>query len=559
MNTKKDERGLPLFIAGKDEELVHNKKGVPLFVCHKKDSLALKCLEILKASKVGCLVRVLNEGQLAPVGSIAIYDGTEEITVNGEKARRNDQWPSRHMRVAAHRTYERRPHWAESTPFVVPVRTSAHGSLQSAVLEMATMYTRWFRGEAGVTLPWETWNGQRTTKRDLMESWLDLVQGAVGKEALGEIMASHKIPEKYQDRGGAIVFNHFPVQRIVMDGEHNAGKASYVSFGTSSLASPHDFVQALKSAAFMRKPLRFFTYGAAYNAGRHLSERLLPSLQIFGDVDECALNTLLPKDRWGEKPLDIVMDPIVVREAFRKLGLNGIASTAAELANCDMAEWYRRALGLIGVRILADVKTYADFSIFEEDLPDTNANMKVSTLAQEVQEALGHSGNILNGPNGENVPSDLIGYSTLADTKLERLFSEGWWLGGASIYYLWFKNAEIAPFVAMVNDGDWGKVNLVGRKWTQSPYDLHVLPVGYFRIYPRTHTGVVHHVAIDPWVLLELHERWGTNLTRMYNNRLWNALEVPLHRENVGKRTYVEVGESEFMVRVVEPDNRVSS
>jgi hypothetical protein len=511
----------------------------------------MKCLDILKSTRPKYPVLVIRDGETAPAGTIAIYAG--EARNGNSVVYRNQQWPSRHLRVAAHRIYETRPEWAETTPFVVAVRDNNRGHLDRALLYMAEMYTRWFRGEAGVRLPWETWNGHPTTYQDLMEGWFDFVQDSIGRDQLDEILSSRRIPDQYRDRGGAVVYQHFPRERVLTNRDQSSGEAKYLSFGTSSLASPHDFLQAMKAAIEANLPLQFFTYGEAYDAGRHLRERLLPSLKIFGPAEESVMHGLVPPDMWSRKALDVFMNPVEVSASFYSMGLSKIAETAGSEAGCNMAEWYRNALRILADKVLQVVKSDLLITLEEETLPAQYAQLRVSALADMVHVALGHSGNILNGPSGENVPSDLAGFSSLSGKTLGELFSNGWWLGGASIYYLWYKQSEVIPFVSMVNDGDWGKVNLMAREWLKPPYELYAMPVGYYRIYPRLHSGELSHTAIDPWVFLELMERWGSAVTASVIRRMWESLEAPLKRHNIGKRTYIEVGESGISVRVVPP------
>ena len=105
--------------------------------------------------------------------------------------------------------------------------------------------------------------------------------------------------------------------------------------------------------------------------------------------------------------------------------------------------------------------------------------------------------------------------------------------------------------MCLIKDNLTGRVHLVAREFLgASDSGLYLLPVGLFRMTSRRQN---EDWSIDPWVLLELFERWGSEKSRRIVRRIWDLMEIPLKEENIGRKTVVVVSLDGIEVEVRNP------
>jgi hypothetical protein len=63
--------------------------------------------------------------------------------------------------------------------------------------------------------------------------------------------------------------------------------------------------------------------------------------------------------------------------------------------------------------------------------------------------------------------------------------------------------------------------------------------------------GQVEDGCIDPWVLLELFERWGEQRSRQIAQQLWELMEVPIKVESIGRKTLATISLDGLEVTIV--------
>lgn len=157
-----------------------------MFVAHANDSLGQKAISVLEGR--GYYVQLLEDGQKAPRISVAIFSSEPSKDCN---------WPSRYLRMSAHRLQSLAPEWASETPFLVGVRNQhqenqrRESEFKKAVLNMARNYTVWYPGQAGVKAPWHP--DERNLSpghRDDFDAWLQRAKVAMqGKVSLKEAIS----------------------------------------------------------------------------------------------------------------------------------------------------------------------------------------------------------------------------------------------------------------------------------------------------------------------------------------------------------------------------------
>ncbi len=133
-----------------------------------EDDLERYALHLLNAA--GCNTLLLAPGELAPPTAVALFKAPTWL-----------RWPNGHLRAAAHIVKPFAPAWAAATPFVVAMRSNAHGDFANALVSMARNYEHWFV-LGGRGLPW----GQAPRERiDEVRAW---------KSAVADLLATMDEP-----------------------------------------------------------------------------------------------------------------------------------------------------------------------------------------------------------------------------------------------------------------------------------------------------------------------------------------------------------------------------
>jgi hypothetical protein len=166
--------------------------------------------------------------------------------------------------------------------------------------------------------------------------------------------------------------------------------------------------------------------------------------------------------------------------------------------------------------------------------------------SRQLQEVAGHEVGLVNTLNeGRYKTRDRLPGMSLAEVH-----SQGWWLAGSPVNQLGFSLGAAGGVVHLVKDGAKGQVNMLAEPYLlDNSSGLRLMPVGLFRLHA---VGQDENASVDPWVLLELIDRWGDAATE-HLRRIWDLMEVPLAREHVGLETRVGVGLDGLEVQVVEP------
>ena len=99
----------------------------------------------------------------------------------------------------------------------------------------------------------------------------------------------------------------------------------------------------------------------------------------------------------------------------------------------------------------------------------------------------------------------------------------------------------------MVKDSTAGQVNLMSRPYLKGDSGLHLVPVGLFRL---TSEGQNEDWSVDPLVFWELLQRWGTEKAPVELRKIWDAMELPLLKQHIGRKTVATVTQGGVRVRV---------
>jgi hypothetical protein len=523
----------------------HPKKQL-VFVCRKDDSEAVGRLKILETH--GVPTKYLDIEELAPVGSVALYTGY------------NEQWPSRVYRVAAHRLYPTRPKWAVTTPFLISIKpdcnTKRPRNVSYATRELVELYKRWFEGDAGVMLPWETRNGPNSTYVDLIESWLDLVGDAIGEDILRELLESQKcMDDRYKGRGGDIVYrslsrfgcvvtspeelpSNFPANSVYS--QLTGFSTGVVSYGTSDLANVFELLQALKLGHVLGLPVVFETYPGAHKISYWLNGFLNPSLKLLGSSVWTSDLGMIGESKYTE-----VVSGENMRKFIRSACLENIEKDLLDWANNPLWVIYHKAMQKVADIVTSVLGISVNYALTTtEELCSHNGiwKMKAKELARIVEKAAGHSVVVFNKDDG----SQLMTSNHMPDKTVEQLHGLGWWLGGAAIYYTIFSLGNYGGVVVMVKDSTAGRVNLMAKEFVENGSHLKLAPVGLFRL---SADGQNEDWSIDPLVMLSLFSSWDANKVKEVVQIIWDAMEVPLAKENIGTVTMAKVTRKGVSVR----------
>lgn len=508
-----------------------------MFACKASDAQALVGLTHLKS--LGYTTEVLAEGAYAPVGSIVFYTAREW------------RWTAKNIRVAAHRLYDTRPEWAITTPFVVEIKPNPKGNLASAFAELARIYTLWFNHQIGVQLPWET-VAYHTSYQNDMENWLELVSDVIGDEALRSLIMEQVDREKIRGRGGDVIFNSLGGSgRIITKREDVASKVwrhnsiyraltgftqPVVSYGTSDAANLFELLQAIKLGQVLDLPVVFETYPTAHNWNYWVEGFLDPSLSILGTRGSASLLPVAGEAKYR----DAVITASTIQSVFPEMGLGLVAEEIVKRVDGEIAIWklYHEAMKLVTDHILSLLRLRQDYALttFEEICKRTNVwKMTARELAVVMEIHAGHEVSVLNSPDGGKFSSRS---NMLPRATIEELHESGWWLGGAPLYDTIFSLGNYGGVVVMVKDSTAGRVNMMSKFYLHDESQLYLAPVGLFRL---TAEGQNEDWSIDPLVFMEVLLRWGPERARLELHKIFDAMEVPLQPNHIGRKTVATV------------------
>lgn len=514
------------------------------FVCQSTDQQAVSCLVALRDLGYEC--EFLGPDKTAPIGSVALYTGG------------NDSWPSRNFRVASHRLQENanRPKWTMTTPFLVAIRPGAKGQMLKAAQEVAKMYERWYKGETGAELPWETRNGPPSTYHSLVEGWMDQVAAVIGDNELLAILESQKLDKnKHAGRGGDIVFRVLrDTGNVVVNPDHLATKLprneayfdltgvekAPVSYGTSDIMNFFELLQAIKLGYFLGLPVVFETYPSAHDVATWINGFLNPSLKILGAKVWSTDFT----DEPGAK-----YTTIITREKLKRIiksaKLDSVAHIILEWADQPMWVIYQNAAQYVAERILKALNISVDFRFTTtEDICRRTGiwDMRLSELAQTLRNIVDHDVVVYNTSDGHQVKTNM----GMPDKTVAQIHEEGGWLGGAALYFMVYHLAEYGGVVVMVKDSTRGRVNLMAKPFLGKGSTLRLAPVGLFRMTAEEQN---EDWSVDPLVLMEVIAQWGPEKLAQCAKVMWDSMQVPLAEEHIGNKTVVTVNLGGVKVR----------
>jgi hypothetical protein len=300
-------------------------------------------------------------------------------------------------------------------------------------------------------------------------------------------------------------------------------------YGTSwGGANTFEWLQTLKVAAAFGTPAVFENYEAGTNVHFYASRAMTPSFNML-DVQLCAEDLgWLPNGKFTQ-----AMDPTLISNHFGQVGL-AITNLATQAATDQtIAGWYRTAMQELGQRFLklVDQSVPTCLISFESLLQQTAYwQMPATHLAKLVQHHAGHPVSLLHHPTGQIIRTD----SCWQTHTIAQLHRQGYWLGGAAIYWISYSLGQHGSILQPVSDGAQGNVHLLAKTHLASPSQLWLVPINLIWMPAK---GQIEDGCIDPWVLLELFERWGEPRSRQIAQQLWDLMEVPLKVEHIGRKT----------------------
>lgn len=508
-----------------------------LFVAKEADALAKKAVELLQLK--GYQTELLGDEQNAPLGAVAIYSGY------------NDHFPHKHTRLASHRLKADSPPWTHTTPFIWSMRENRKGNWTDAVISAARQIERWVQGKAGAAAPWMPHNSgmPSASYQTMLEEWFDSLADVIGEKEVAELIGQRKLPDRLRGRGGDIVYHYLqqtgrvllapglisqrelPPNQIFQD--LLGLEVAPVNYGTTDLANIFELLQLVKLGVYMQRPAVFELYPSAHNFGYWYRGFLNPSLALTGQSIAPAEVGLNEDSKYSSTEFDAQRFAIALAE---KGGLSAVYELIA--SSSSLAECYQLAMQEVVKRMLHAVEASADLHLlpYEQLLPAMGYyQMSAKTFALKIQDAAGHPVNAFNLANGLQVKTDAVNFSG----TVEDLHKRGGWLGGAGIYLCAFEIGLHGGSIAMIKDSSAGRVNKLALPYLkQEASRLYVSPVGLFRL---TAAGQNPDWSIDPLVLLQLLDNWGPSKANEELRRVWDAMEVPLARGNIGKKTVATV------------------
>ncbi len=369
-------------------------------------------------------------------------------------------------------------------------------------------------------------------------------------------LTDYQVPNHLQSYGGAIVYNKLASTGHVVTSSGDLPRTTSansiykellgftkpaVSYGTTDLANVFELLQALKLGYHLGLPVVFDSHMTAHNWRYWRTGFLNPSLTLLGAnvaSDQFGLTD-------GSKYTDTI-DIQAFRNALPSLGLSNIAQYLP-VQTCSVNTLYKKVvktladqiLSLLGIQVAYGLVDFAGVCAKTEFW-----HMTAQELSRIVYTKAGHDVVLLNSPQGMQYKTN----STLPNYTIAQLYKQGWWLGGFPVYMVGYSLGRYGGLVTMVKDSSAGNVNLAAKEYLSSTSSSYVTPVGLFRL---TALGQNEDWSIDPLVMLELIKRWGSSKSKVELNKVWNAIEVPLQKEHIGRKTIATVNLKGVSIKVI--------
>lgn len=369
----------------------------------------------------------------------------------------------------------------------------------------------------------------------------------------------YHVDSSFAGRGGYVAFAKLPPERVLtgptsklLAGKPNKAyqdltgfSSPVVTYGTTDASNVFELLQTLKAASVLGLPAVFDSYDSAHTVGDYFQRVLVPSLILFDSEIQPADLGLDPNAKFWTP-----IKPYPIQRTFLAAGLRKVAPRAAWLAEASFAHWYREGMTEVAGRVLALLGLQIPFKLISlnDVLQQSEVwSMRASEYTLKLERAGGHPVIALHDQLGNPIKSNIY---RLPDQTIGQLHDKGWWLGGAGIYWASYRLGSQGTLVYLLKDSEAGNVHLLARPFMEDEKSgLYVIPVGLFRLHAQ---GQAEDASIDPWVFIELLERWGEEKAREAVQRIWEAMEVPLKPEHVGRKTVATVSLDGVEIQVQE-------
>lgn len=343
------------------------------------------------------------------------------------------------------------------------------------------------------------------------------------------------------ERSGWMALFKLPRGRVITQVPVELPECIRVSYGCSGLDNVAELLQALKVGHTLGIPVIFDTYESAGVVQTYVAEALIPSLSV--------LSSDLPELVWAGKATQHI--PKDMCPTLTTILGSSVLVTPTETDT--IASWYRTIMESLATYLQQSLRLHIPISFqASEDLfltPEVGAYTVVD-LAGQVTQAAKHGVSLFSSIAG-SIRTNAVWITEHASQTISQIHSEGYWLGGASLYWVWYRWSNSQPFVAMIKDTSAGNVHLLARPYmTGDTARLWVAPVSGLRIFPKganpaevsdSSEGRGPSEGIDLLVFLELLQRWGTEKSHNVLQTIWDLIEFPLTPQHIGKVPWVWV------------------
>lgn len=359
---------------------------------------------------------------------------------------------------------------------------------------------------------------------------------------LGQLVAASKLAldPKHEGRGGHVIYSRLPNWRVISNTADAATmqeiKRMPLRYGCSNIAFTSDVIRTLKTAYMLGLNMSFDTDGSQLFAN-YVAQTLLPSAKMFGAIPANGIQ--LPVSPSTATGNDFVVTTAWIKATFKLLRLKEVMPLAVTLAYDSPTTdvWYRRALAKVIDTFCAHLGIYVPYELTRsEEIVRVYKGHSLTLLARMLQRDAGHAVALLNSPKGSRITTDTLP-ADADTTTFGAMLRKGYKPAGALVYYAWYNQSAKNPFVAFMDDKDYGLVHMLAQPFMASG-NLWAVPCGLLGMYPKAFDGSVAHTSIDPWVFLELMARLGDAAPNVIK-AIWESIEVPLRPERIGYRTYV--------------------
>lgn len=319
-----------------------------------------------------------------------------------------------------------------------------------------------------------------------------------------------------------------------------------VTYGSTGLPNTFEVLQAMKGGMFLGKAVVFDNLDAAFDMQYYIERSGNPSFALLGGKMPLEMLGLSLKDKYTTN-----MSPVLIKRTFGGLNMQvtDIATQAAE-SNPTVASWYRSACGLVVDKVneYLGLQVNVVLSASEKLMSYSPVwNRNVISAAAGLTRDFSHEVGVINTPSGRLLRS----YSgQLPNMTFGQAIAKGYWPSGAVLYQDMYSIGLAGGIVIMVKDSTAGNVHMQAKPHLLNPKSgLHLMPMGLFRICAEGQSEDDH---IDPWIFLELLLRWGPQKSADLLRQIWDAMEVPLPREHVGRKTVVRLNLDGLKINVRE-------